>query len=78
MAVRLRGLHLVFHQGLSHMALTYRLGFLWSRKYSIIVPNRSTGQMAEFVFTFGTQGTFGWFLRHAPAMDRLVTSLDWS
>jgi hypothetical protein len=78
MAPRLRGLHLVFQQGLSHMALTYRLSFYWSRKYSIIVPNLSTGRMAEFIFTFGSPGTFAWFLGHTPAMDRLVASLSWA
>ncbi len=66
------------HQGLSHMALTYRLGYHWSRKYSIIVPNLNSGRMAEFVFTFGSPGSFASFLGQTPAMDRLVTSLEWA
>jgi hypothetical protein len=78
MTPRLRGLHLVFHQGLSHMALTYRLDYYWSRKYSIIVPRLGTDQMAEFLFTFGSPGTFAFFLRRTAAMDRLVTSLVWT
>lgn len=89
---RVRGVHLLFHSGLSQMALTYwvrprtvdgpggrtRVGDYWSRKVSIIIPNPVTGETAEFVFTFGFTGTFADYCRHAHLMDAFALSLEWS
>ena len=71
------GLHLVFHQGLSQFAITYRMFGYWTRKYSIIFPNPVTSQNAEFVFTFGFLGSFNQFCQNVHLMDRLVKSLQW-
>jgi len=72
------GLHLVFHDQLSQFALTYRMRGYWSRKYSIIIPNPVTGQMAEFVFTFGFLGTFEQYCSNTHIMDHFVQTLQWS
>jgi hypothetical protein len=76
------GVHLLFHQGLSQMAVTYRMprryGGYWTRKTSVIVPHPETGQGAEFVFTFGFSGPFREYCRRAAAMDRLATTLEWA
>lgn len=76
--VRARGVHLLFHSGLSQIALTYHMGFYWTRKVSLVIPNRSTGQMAEFEFTFGFRGPFTEYCRHAFLMDSLALSLAWT
>lgn len=73
----LRGLHLLFHGGLSQMAVTYTMKGYWTRKYSIILPHPSGEGAAEFVFTFGFVGPFQEYCHHARLMDALVTSLNW-
>lgn len=73
-----RGVHLFFHSGFSHIALTYRLKNIWIRKYSIILQNRITSELAEFVFTFGSfNPNFKIFCQYAHLMDQLVESLQW-
>jgi hypothetical protein len=67
---RLRGVHLLFHLGLSHFGLTYWVeprpsdsggteGGFWMRKVSLILPDPTARWSVEFVFTFGFVGTFG-------------------
>jgi hypothetical protein len=75
---KLRGLHLVFHGGFSQIAMTYRWGGYWTRKYSVIVPHPTAPLDTEFVFTFGFKGPFREFCRRAYLMDRLVGSLEWT
>lgn len=74
---KVHGLHLVFHQGLSQFAITYRMRGYWTRKYSIVFPNPITSQNAEFVFTFGFLGSFNQYCQNVHLMDRLVKSLQW-
>jgi hypothetical protein len=88
---KVRGVHLLFHSGLSQMGMTYwvreqtvvgpmgpgRVGGYWTRKLSLILPNRTTGAMAEFLFTFGFRGPFGEYCRYAHIMDAFALSLDW-
>jgi len=71
------GLHLVFHEGLSQLALTYRMRGYWSRKYSIVIPNPVTNKMAEFVFTFGFMGSFEQYCLNVNVMDHFVQTLKW-
>lgn len=71
------GLHLIFHEGLSQFAITYRMFGYWTRKYSIVFPNDVTNQNAEFVFTFGFNGSFKQYCENVFLMDRLVESLEW-
>jgi hypothetical protein len=73
----LRGLHLLFHAGLSQMAVTYTTRGYWTRKHSVVLPHPSGEGAAEFVFTFGFFGPFKEYCRHARLMDGLVTTLEW-
>lgn len=89
---KVRGVHLLFHTGLSQMALTYwvreravdgpagrvRVGGYWARKVSIIIPNRATGETAEFVFTFAFRGAFAEYCRYALVMDAFALSVEWT
>jgi len=75
---QIHGLHLVFHDGLSQFALTYRMHGYWSRKYSIVIPNPTTQKMAEFVFTFGFIGSFEQYCLNVHVMDHLVQTLQWN
>jgi hypothetical protein len=74
---RLRGLHLFYQAGFSHMALTIFTGLFWTRKYSIILPSYAQDESVEFVFDFGFLGGFLAFCRAVPLMDELVKSLRW-
>lgn len=74
---KVHGLHLIFHEGLSQFAITYRMFGYWTRKYSIVFPNQATKQNAEFVFTFGFNGSFKQYCENVHIMDRLVNSLEW-
>jgi hypothetical protein len=76
--VRARGVHLLFHNGLSQIAVTYHMGHYWTRKVSLVIPNATTSDMAEFEFTFGFVGTFAEYCAHAATMDRLALSLSWA
>ena len=78
MHTRIRGLHLVHYGGISQIALTRWVYCCWSRKYSIIVRNQITGQVAEFVYTFGFWGSFLDYCRYAHIMDQFVLSMQWS
>jgi hypothetical protein len=71
------GLHLILHEGLSQFAVTYRMFGYWTRKYSIVFPNHATNQNAEFVFTFGFDGSFKQYCENVHIMDRMVQSLVW-
>ena len=71
MLAKVRGVHLLFLGGLSQFAVTYRIygsGY-WTRKVSIILSNPTTGNSAEFVFTFGFIGSFAEYCRYAHVMD---------
>lgn len=74
---KVHGLHLVFHQGLSQFAITYRMFGYWTRKYSIIFPNPNTLENAEFVFTFGFLGSFNQYCQNVHIMEHLIKSLQW-
>lgn len=74
---KVRGVHLVFHSGFGQFALSYETEDGWRRKYSIVIPNRETGDAAEFLFTFGFPGSFREFCRLGLVMDRLVESFEW-
>lgn len=75
---RVRGVHLLFHGGLSQMCVTYWTHGYWTRKHSVVLPHPKRGDApAEFVFTFGFNGPFKDYCRHAYLMDRLVLSLEW-
>jgi hypothetical protein len=88
---RVRGVHLLFHSGLSQMGLTYwarprvvdgpagrtRVGGYWVRKISLVIPNAAMRRSAEFVFTFAFRGTFADYCRYAHVMDAFALSLEW-
>jgi hypothetical protein len=88
---KVRGVHLLFHSGLSQMGVTYwvreqtvagpsgatSVGGYWTRKLSLVIPNRATGAMGEFVFTFGFRGPFADYCRYAHIMDAFASSLVW-
>lgn len=74
---KVHGLHLIFHEGLSQFAITYRMFGYWTRKYSVVFPNPVTNQNAEFVFTFGFNGSYKEYCENVFIMDRLVESLQW-
>ncbi len=71
------GVHLFFLQGTSHFAVSYSDRMLWKRRYSIMLPQRSTGRAAEFLFTFEYAGPFKKYCQVTPIMDDLVKSLKW-
>ena len=60
----IRGVHLLFHTRLSQFGLTYWTEFYWTRKVPVTIPNETTRETAEFVFTFGFPG-------HVPRILRL-------
>jgi hypothetical protein len=72
-----KGVHLFFHRGLSQMALTYWMEHYWTRKYSLVIPNPATREMAEFLLTFGFIGSFEEYCLHTSFMDDFARSLDW-
>lgn len=74
---KLHGLHLLFQEKLGQMALTYWVQNYWTRKYSIIIPNYTTKENAEFIFTFGFMGSFREYCRAVHIMDHFVKSLQW-
>jgi hypothetical protein len=74
-AVKILGVHTLFHAGYSHLALAYLGMGYWGRKYSIVLPVLPYQQSAEFVFTFGFVGPFPEYLRRTCAMETLVKSL---
>lgn len=73
---RLRGLHLVFLHGHSHIGFTTQTLFRrWYRRYSVVLPYPRNRQVLEFAFLFRFEGSFSDFCRHAYLMDDLVLSL---
>ena len=72
------GVHLVFieHFSHSHSAFTTFIHGIWSRVYSIILPNpqNDQDQDIEFLFNFFFNGSFQEFCRHAHLMDKVVQS----
>lgn len=78
LATDVKGLHLLFHSGLSQMAVTYPMEGYWTRKHSVIVAHPRNGAAVEFVFTFGFMGPFTEYCRHAHLMDALVGTLAWA
>ncbi len=69
--------HLLFLGGYSHLVVAYWLGRAWARRYSIVLPDPSTGEATEFAFAFGFFGPFDEYCRAVPLMDRVVESLSW-
>jgi len=75
---RVAGVHLVFFQGVSQLAVTYRDGRYWKRRYSIILSHPETSRLAEFVFTFQFPGWFfKEYCRYVELLDNLVMTLQW-
>jgi hypothetical protein len=74
---RIRGVHLLFHGGLSQLALTYQLPGYWTRKYSVTVNHPQIGKPVEFVFTFGFTGSFEGYCLNTHLMDSFMESLKW-
>ena len=68
----IRGVHLLFHTRLSQFGLRYWTEFYWTRKVSVTIPNETTRETAEFVFTFGFWGTFPEYCGYTGVMDTLV------
>jgi len=71
--LRERGLHILWVEGRTQLALTH--SFLWAhmRKYNVIL-----GQLPRpiaLIFTFRVMGSFKQFCRFAPLMDRVVESV---
>ena len=71
------GVHLFFLGGYSHLVVAYWLPRCWARRYSIVLPDPSTGEATEFAFAFGFVGPFREYLLAVPQMDRVVASLAW-
>ena len=71
------GVHLVWHDGMSHGAFTYWAKNSWGRKYEIVLPAKDGGADVTFVFTCAAYGDFATFSRHAWLFDDLVTSLKY-
>lgn len=69
------GLHLVWRDNRTHVALTHRFDDYWMRKYSLILDDRALSRPTEVIFTFGLKGDFGSFCSLAPLMDRIVESV---
>ncbi len=78
LGAKIFGLHLVYHNQLSQLALTYRMHGYWTRKYSLVFPNQTTSQNAEFVFTFGFKGSFNEYCLNVHNMDHFVQTLKWN
>jgi hypothetical protein len=69
--------HLLHLGGYSHLVVAYWLGSAWARRYSIVLPDPSTGESIELAFAFGFFGPFAEYCRAVPLMDRVVESLSW-
>jgi hypothetical protein len=67
-----RGLHLVWLNGRTQMALTH--SFLWvrMRKYAVVV---NVPRPLQVIITFGMRGNWEEFYRLAPLMDRVIESI---
>ncbi len=74
---RVAGVHLLFHEDISHFAVAYHDGKFWKRRYSIMLSHPETSRIAEFVFTFQFPGSFKEYCRHVELMDNLVMTLQW-
>ena len=75
-SAKLLGVHILFHDGFSHLALTYWRRGAWIRRYSIVLPEKHTGRDVEFAFTFSFFGPFRDFCLQAAEMDRVAGSLQ--
>jgi len=73
------GIHLVFLPDFSqHSQIAFTTLFgpkVWSRLYSIIVPDQTNNRDKELAFFFFFEGEFQGFCRHAYLMDKVVSSL---
>lgn len=69
-----RGLHLIWRDGRTQIALTH--SFLWvrMRKYSVILGELP--QPIQIIFTFAVTGDFDDFCRFVPFMDRVIDSIQ--
>jgi hypothetical protein len=70
------GVHLLFLDGWSHVALTTFGAGTWSRVYSLVFPGAGDAPDTEFAFFFFCREPFDHFCRHAYLMDELVLSLQ--
>lgn len=70
------GVHLLFLDGWSHVALTTFFKATWSRVYSVVFPDPKGGADIEYSFFFFARERFRDFCRHAHVMDDLVLSLQ--
>ncbi len=70
------GVHLLFLNEWSHVALTTFFRGTWSRMYSLVFPGTDGGVDYEFTFFFFCQGPFRRFCHHAYLMDNLVMSFQ--
>lgn len=74
-SAKLLGVHLLFHNGFSHLGLTYWRRGAWIRRYSIVLLDKRSGRDVEFAFTFSFFGPFREFCLQAGEMDRVASSL---
>lgn len=69
------GLHLVWRDQRTHVALTHRFADLWMRKYSLIIEGPGLSRSTEVVLTFAIKGNFDRFCQATVLMDRIVESV---
>ena len=69
------GLHLVWRDGRTHVALTHRIEDLWMRKYSLIINGQGLSRPTEVILTFAVKGDFRRFCAVAAMMDQIVQSV---
>jgi hypothetical protein len=77
---KVRGIHLVFHDGRPQWGITHWPGVrdVWMRVVSLDVQNPVTKAAANFAFTFTFHGSFRDYCRHTHLMDALALSLKWA
>jgi hypothetical protein len=69
------GLHLVWREQRTHVALTHRFADLWMRKYSLIMDGPGLSRRTEVILTFAIKGDFRRFCTATVLMDRIVESV---
>ncbi len=69
------GLHLVWREQRTHVALTHRFADQWMRKYSLIIDGPGLSRRTEVLLTFAINGDFRRFCTATVLMDRIVESV---
>jgi hypothetical protein len=69
------GLHLIWRDGRTHVALTHRVADRWMRKYSLIMDGAGLSRPTEVILTFFIRGGVRDFCMATPAMDEVVESV---